>query len=206
MERDRFMDLLRAVSIGVVVLGHWLMAVVVFEHGSFAGANALDEVPGLWALTWVLQVMPLFFLVGGFTNLRGWRSARRRSLGVGGFLAARLQRLLTPTIVFATIGTTAWPALGPFMPAADLSPAGEMLAKPLWFLAVYLLVIAMTPVMAAALAAGQLAGASGQVVVASTAGANATSGAVRRASAMAVVGVERVRDMIVLARPCGVPY
>ena len=32
--------------------------------------NPLDEIPLGWAATWVLQVMPMFFIVGGFANAR----------------------------------------------------------------------------------------------------------------------------------------
>ena len=67
--RDRAVDLLRAASIAVVVLGHWLMAVVAWTDGRFRTGNVLGMVPGLWAATWVLQVMPVFFFVGGFSNL-----------------------------------------------------------------------------------------------------------------------------------------
>jgi fucose 4-O-acetylase-like acetyltransferase len=61
--RDRWIDFLRAFSIGAVVFGHWLVAVVVWEGGSVEGFNALERIPVL-ALTWLLQVMPLFFFVG----------------------------------------------------------------------------------------------------------------------------------------------
>ncbi|WP_306514020.1 acyltransferase family protein [Janibacter hoylei] len=74
--RNRVVDLYRAVAIGVVVLGHWLMAAVVVRDGELAMANTLDLVPPLQGLTWVLQVMPLFFLVGGYANATSWRSAR----------------------------------------------------------------------------------------------------------------------------------
>ncbi|HEV3398308.1 MAG TPA: hypothetical protein VG693_03365, partial [Actinomycetes bacterium] len=49
--RDRFADLLRVVSIVVVVAGHWLMAVVVWRDGRVEGGNALALVPGLWLAT-----------------------------------------------------------------------------------------------------------------------------------------------------------
>ena len=73
-ERDRFADLLRVASIVVVVAGHWLMAVVGWRGGRVEAGNAIALAPGLWLATWLLQVMPLFFFVGGLANLV---SARR---------------------------------------------------------------------------------------------------------------------------------
>ena len=114
-ERDRWIDLLRAVSIAVVILGHWLVAVVVWEDGTVDGFNALERIPGLWPLTWVLQVMPLFFFVGGFSNLVSLRSAHRRGEGYAGFLQGRFARLLRPTVAFlasagAPISRVTWAA------------------------------------------------------------------------------------------------
>src|SRR5688572_14350931 len=76
--RDRYVDFLRVVSIGVVVLGHWLMAAVEYRDGSgFGGGNLLQLQPSVQWLTWLFQVMPVFFLVGGFSNAASWTSARR---------------------------------------------------------------------------------------------------------------------------------
>ena len=80
--RDRYVDFLRIASIAVVVLGHWLMAVVTVDGGEFHTGNVLGMVPGLWLATWVLQVMPIFFFVGGFANLVTI-DAQRRKKGQG---------------------------------------------------------------------------------------------------------------------------
>jgi hypothetical protein len=44
--RDRYVDFLRLFSISVVVLGHWLMAVVVWHGSSFSTGNVIGMVPG----------------------------------------------------------------------------------------------------------------------------------------------------------------
>ena len=49
-----------------------------FTDGEFTGENLLELNPDLQILTWVFQVMPLFFIVGGFTNGTSWVSTRRR--------------------------------------------------------------------------------------------------------------------------------
>src|SRR5215212_3900325 len=75
--RDRYVDFLRLFSIAVVVLGHWLMAVVVWHGSEFHTGNAIAMTPGLWIATWLLQVMPIFFFVGGFANLATVDALRR---------------------------------------------------------------------------------------------------------------------------------
>lgn len=67
--RDRYVDLLRAFSIVAVVVGHWSIALIHWEDGRIFVQNAVGHQSGLWIATWVLQVMPLFFFVGGFPTL-----------------------------------------------------------------------------------------------------------------------------------------
>jgi fucose 4-O-acetylase-like acetyltransferase len=150
-DRDRYVDFLRALSIGVVVLGHWLMAAVYQRGGSLTGENALDAVPGLWLATWLLQVMPLFFFVGGFSNSVSWKSITRRGDGYRDFLRSRIERLMRPTLVFIGVWTTVAFSLSLLAPEfmRSIGAATELIAKPLWFLAVYVLVTALSPAMLA---------------------------------------------------------
>lgn len=147
--RDRFVDLLRALSIAVVVFGHWLVAVIYLNDGRLVGDSALNVVPGLWAATWILQVMPLFFFVGGFSNLKSWAAARGRGVSYGTYLRSRIERLIRPTLVFACVLTAFGIIAGTFFPdaSAGLRPGMQFLAAPLWFLAVYVLVVALAPAM-----------------------------------------------------------
>ncbi|MFJ7066516.1 acyltransferase [Streptomyces sp. NPDC101115] len=137
--RDRYVDLLRVASLAVVVLGHWLMAAVT-PDGQVG--NLLAVVPGLQVLTWALQVMPVFFFVGGFSHALAHRSRPRYAE----FLRARLQRLLRPTMVF--IG--AWGALALVLQllGADGGLTGvalRIVTQPLWFIGIYLAMVAFTP-------------------------------------------------------------
>lgn len=65
--RNRYADFLRAVSIGAVVIGHWLMLAPFFEQGQLQFDHVLHIVPWAVWLTWVFQVMPVFFMVGGYS-------------------------------------------------------------------------------------------------------------------------------------------
>ena len=94
--RDRYIDLLRVLSLSMVVLGHWLAVLVTWEDGTVTGRNALNVVPGMWPLTWIFQVMPLFFFVGGFSNRKSYESVCRRGGGYVAYVTRRLQRLLVP--------------------------------------------------------------------------------------------------------------
>ncbi len=64
-ERNRYVDFLRAVSILAVITGHWLVATVYYVDGSFTGGKLTEVQPGTQWLTWIFQVMPIFFIVGG---------------------------------------------------------------------------------------------------------------------------------------------
>ena len=142
--RDRYVDFLRAFSILVVVLGHFFIAVAFHDRGRVFVENAVGRTSGLWLLTWVLQVMPLFFFVGGFANLVSWKG------DYGAFLRGRLRRLLKPFAVFVAV----WVVVQAGFHVADVG-RGDLLRLsrlpfgPLWFLAVYLGVVALAPAMLA---------------------------------------------------------
>jgi fucose 4-O-acetylase-like acetyltransferase len=150
--RNRYVDLIRVVSIAAVVLGHWTMAVIGYRDGRFTGANLLELDPDTQILTWLFMVMPLFFIVGGFSNGGSWLSARRRGVRYADWLAGRSARLLRPALWFVAFWALV-PVLG--VALGLLSPsvartAGEEVALPLWFLAVYLLAMVLLPPLIAA--------------------------------------------------------
>jgi hypothetical protein len=141
--RDRYVDLLRALSLTVVVVGHWLLAIVTLQDGTFDGQNALGVMPGAHILTWVLQVMPLFFFAGGFSNAVSWRATKARGEGYGDFVRRRFMRLVRPTAVFVTV----WTALALVAPSGRVHQLASVVGIPLWFLAVYLILVAVAPLM-----------------------------------------------------------
>lgn len=145
--RDRYVDLLRAVAILAVVTGHWLAAAVTVQDGRLGGVNALEVLPWARPLTWLFQVMPVFFLVGGYANAASWSSHQRRGGGGASWVRSRMFRLLRPTAVFVVILTAAT-GLGR---AVGLDPdivvdAAWLAAIALWFLAVYIAVVALAPI------------------------------------------------------------
>ena len=97
-DRNRYVDFLRAISILVVITGHWLIAAPYYNDGSLTPSDLLVVQPNTQWLTWLFQVMPIFFIVGGYANAVSLESARRRELGYADWLARRLVRLVTPLL------------------------------------------------------------------------------------------------------------
>jgi hypothetical protein len=149
--RDRVVDLVRAASIVVVVFGHWFIGVIYWRNGKIGTVSAIGLTSWLWIATWFLQVIPLFFMVGGFSNFVSYRSSRRAGASIGRFLWTRAQRLLRPTLVF--LG--AWVVIELVLHALDsggtgwlrgVKPPGATVPfGPLWFLAVYFAVVMASP-------------------------------------------------------------
>lgn len=149
--RNRYVDFLRALSIGAVVIGHWLMAAPYFEDGVFTIGHMLAHQQWTRWLTWALQVMPVFFLVGGYANGVSWQSAQQNGQPYNSWLAARLQRLIGPVLPLLVMwiilaAGAQWLGLRPDM----VSAASRMALIPLWFLAVYLMVVVFVPLTYAA--------------------------------------------------------
>jgi hypothetical protein len=149
--RHRSIDFLRVASILVIVIGHQLIAVLGYHDGSFTGVNLLEIAPRYRVATWLFQVVPIFFLVGGYTNAASWASAKRRGVGYVGWLRARAARLLRPALVFVAVWTVipfVVVALG-LLPSSVARLGGQEVSLPLWFLASYLLVVAAAPALLA---------------------------------------------------------
>ena len=102
-ERNRYVDLLRSISILAVIIGHWLIATVYVVDGEMDPGHLLSEQPQMQWLTWLFQVMPIFFIVGGYSNAVSLESAERKGMGYAGWLYARLNRLVAPLLVLLVI-------------------------------------------------------------------------------------------------------
>ena len=65
----------------MVVLGHWLLTGITYQGGHLSRLDALDYVSrGRW-VTLLFQVMPVFFLVGGYANAVSWTAHQQRGEG-----------------------------------------------------------------------------------------------------------------------------
>ncbi len=147
-ERNRYIDFLRLFSIAVVVFGHWLMAVVIVRDGEVVIDHLLAAAPKMQYVTWLLQVMPVFFIVGGFANAVSWSAGRRRGHGYAAWLQGRTARLLRPTMILAAVwAVVAFALVTAGVDERLLRMGTQVVAVPLWFLAVYVGVVALAPIM-----------------------------------------------------------
>jgi len=144
--RNRVVDLIRVLSILVVVFGHWLMAAIVFEDGEIVPGHLLELADWTHPLTWVFQVMPLFFFVGGYSNALSWRSARRTGESYGAWLRARLRRLALPVVPLLLVWTIGgWIGLRLGLDWEILQLASRVALVPTWFLAAYVVIVTIAP-------------------------------------------------------------
>src|SRR5919198_489795 len=98
--RDRVVDFLRAASIVAVVFGHWFIGIVWWQDGVLRTTTAVGVTSGLWLATWIFQGMPVFFFVGGFSNLVSLGASRGRGDPDSMFVRTRAMRLLRPALGF----------------------------------------------------------------------------------------------------------
>ena len=147
--RDRAVDLTRAACLVVVVGLHVMMAGITVGTDGLAITNSLDGHPIFAWSTWIVQVMPLFFVMGGFSALLAWRRQRERGVLASTYVRDRVARLARPALLpLALVGITL-AILGLIgLPDAVLAAVGFRIGQPLWFLAVYLGCAGLVPVMA----------------------------------------------------------
>jgi len=145
-ERNRYVDFLRAVSIFAVITGHWLVVTLHFQDGALTVGRVTAVQPNTQWITWVFQVMPIFFIVGGYANAVSLESARRKGIDYAGWLAARLSRLVTPLVLLIMF----WGASAAILHFSGISGPSLRLGSraaliPTWFLAIYIMVVVLAP-------------------------------------------------------------
>lgn len=131
-ERDRVIDVIRIVALLAVVAGHTVMATSVIRNQVLIWDNLLTTSVVFQALTWVVQIMPLFFFAGAAACVQSWQP----HVGWGAWLMKRCTRLFRPVF---------------YDPIAGVS------IQLLWFLGAYVLVLAAMPLLARITTATRLA-------------------------------------------------
>jgi len=149
--RERYLDFLRAAAILVVVFGHWLVQAPHMTDTGLTVTTMLGVVAWSHLLTWGVQVMPVFFMVGGYANYVSWEAAVRDGRGYASWVQSRLRRLVVPVVPLLAV----WAVLSVGTRLAGVDPelirqASRLALIPTWFLAVYVVVIVLAPGAAAA--------------------------------------------------------
>lgn len=144
--RNRAADFYRVAAICFVVLGHWMLISPYAPDGEHELRNLLAEQPRTQYLTWLFQVMPVFFFVGGYSNAASWHSARQTVEKRQLWTTGRLRRLLLPVVPL--VGLWAIAAAIAYQIGTDpdlVRNASQAALIPVWFLAVYIMVSLVVP-------------------------------------------------------------
>jgi len=155
-KRDLTLDLARVFCVLLVVVIH-LLLVGVNTHapsGGIALERPLEAQSWFPIATWFGQIMPLFFVVGGFASMTAWRSLQRRGGDGPDYVRGRLLRLAQPTFPLFCFYVVAIGA-GLLIINATGALSFEVLdgvfvgaGSPLWFVAAYALCQALVPFLA----------------------------------------------------------
>ncbi|WP_033216538.1 acyltransferase family protein [Streptomyces virginiae] len=143
-DRDRAIDGLRALALLAVPTGHWLLGGFTLDaDGGLHNASPLSAFGGLAPASWVLQMLGIFFLVGGYASAL---SFGRRTGSTGAWLKGRIVRLGRPVLGVTVVWAVAAPVLyAAGVPEASLRTGATLVVQPLWFVGVYVVVTALTP-------------------------------------------------------------
>ncbi|MGW4895684.1 acyltransferase family protein [Kitasatospora sp. NPDC004240] len=164
--RDRALDGLRALALLSVPVGHWLLGgFTLSPDGALHNASPLSHLGFFAPVSWLLQMLGVFFLVGGHSSVRSLERARARGEGYGRWLRARAVRLLRPVLGVTAVWAALIPLLGRLGVPDDTVRTGAVLVvQPLWYIGVYLGLTALTPLCVAA--ADRLRGGSAGLLMA----------------------------------------
>ncbi|MDT5348520.1 MAG: hypothetical protein QOH91_1807 [Mycobacterium sp.] len=152
-DRDRAIDVIRITALLGVVVGHTVMAISVIRNGVFYWENLLTTSAVFQTLTWVFQIMPLFFFAGAAACVTSWRPGTNW----GGWLMKRCTRLFRPVFYYFGFWAIALTVLYPVLPQHVYEPVAGISIQLLWFLGAYVLVLAAMPVMWRITTTGRLA-------------------------------------------------
>lgn len=145
--RDELVDLLRSLATTTVVVWHWVFTILVWRSDGPHADNPIGYVSGLWSLTWVLQVMPLFFVAGGFVHARAWARDRGTKGAWATFVKKRAAQLGLPALVLISVVAGAGTAVALLHEGGDpwVPRAVMLVLSPLWFLVVYMFMVLTVP-------------------------------------------------------------
>lgn len=142
-DRDRAIDVIRIGALLGVVLGHTVMATSTLRDGVFIWDNLLTTSVVFQALTWLLQIMPLFFFAGAAASLSSWQSAD----SWGGWLMKRCLRLYRPVFYYLAFWAVVLVVLHRVLPVHVYEPIAGVSIQLLWFLGAYVLMLAAMPLL-----------------------------------------------------------
>jgi hypothetical protein len=163
-DRDRAIDVIRIASLVGVVAGHTLIATSIIVDQVFIWDNLLTTSVVFQALTWIFQIMPLFFFAGAAASVGSYEAGgqERSDRGVygvsswGDWLLRRCTRLYRPVFYYLAFWAMALVVLHRVLPIHVYEPIAGISIQLLWFLGAYVLVLAAMPLLARITTAARL--------------------------------------------------
>ncbi|MDQ0575653.1 fucose 4-O-acetylase-like acetyltransferase [Agromyces albus] len=145
--RDPVMDLVRVLCVAVVVVGHMLMVgAAVIPGRGLVVERTLLETDWIGPVSWIAQIMPLFFVVGGFAGIGAWRRLAASGGTAADYIRSRILRLARPSIaLFAALAVAVLVMHLTGVDPAAIRLIGLGISSPLWFLAAYAFAQAYLP-------------------------------------------------------------
>jgi hypothetical protein len=195
-DRDRAVDVARLGALVVVMFGHCALLLATIDGGLRIG-NLLGEIPAIAPITWVVQVMPLFFLAGGAAGAYGWH----RGSSWGTWLVKRAQRLCRPVFWYLAAWSIGILVTYQLLGADSAASIGRECVALLWFLGVYLVVLAFVPALTR-MATGRTVAVAVGVLIATAAAFDA----IRFATGEPMAGVANFVVVWLIPMVIGVAY
>jgi hypothetical protein len=152
-DRDRAIDVIRIASLIGVVIGHTVMATSMIRDDVFVWDNLLSTSVVFQALTWVFQIMPLFFFAGAAACVQSWTPGT----AWGGWLMKRCTRLFRPVFCYLAFWAVSLVVAHQVLSQHVYEPIAGISIQLLWFLGAYVLMLAAVPLLSRITTTGQLA-------------------------------------------------
>lgn len=143
-KRDNFVGFVRAASL-VVVVWHWAFTILQWESDGPHATNPLGFIDGLWIATWVAQVMPLFFFVGGSANIAAFTKRQSSGQTAWTFVSGRLKDLLAPAFILIAVWWLVLIGVGALVELSWLKNTIVLILSPLWFAFSYAVIVLLFP-------------------------------------------------------------
>ncbi len=120
-----------------------------FATTVFIWTNLLTASVVFQALTWLFQIMPLFFFAGVAASVESFpHPAGPHGANWGNWLMRRCTRLYRPCSSTWRSGSRRWRSCGTSSPSTCTKPVAGISIQLLWFLGAYVLVLAAVPLLA----------------------------------------------------------
>jgi hypothetical protein len=144
--RDPYADFLRSFSLLVVILWHWCFTIFIWNDSGPNATSPLGFTSGIWIFTWLLQVLPVFFYIGGYVHLKAWERSAARGEKIWHFALRQARSLAIPAAALLVTWIILGIVIGNVFDLKWMTRGVLLVISPLWFVAAYLALICLLPI------------------------------------------------------------